>query len=556
MRTISLKLIILFLVVATNLYGKELPGITVISEQEEINVVSLDLFTVRHEVSGVNTDTEARKIAFRIREGDKVSDLSVTAEVNGKNKKIDLKDNLIVSTLDWSSFFSGSQTYSITIPGNCSFKMNYKLNSNNTLFLSEISKSGSFDSKAYQCVLSLPDSLMISTNLGVTYSGKMNVIDSNSFNGRKEIYCLVHPKGSEPNRWFSNWFNTRIASKAVLNPTLIPKSLDSIQRYGTRESLAAACFRFVQHEISYVAIENGINGYVPRPPNQILTNKMGDCKDMANLLCTLLKNYGFEVYLGISKTNAIKDTFNFPSLNMANHMIAVLKLNEEFVFLDATEDMCLYGDPSFQILETEAFLINHPTNFFVAVPGKLKHRPSMNCAYVVRKTEMGVTMNIRINTTGKLNGYFFALKLEQKLTDENLSKYFTKLFPFPIQLKESRVTDTTGVFLLETTISPNHLSKIGTNSYMDGTVFPSVLRFSEFLSGSDEPSFEADYIFEFDGINVPKAVDMNTLSCVKQQVIKPTDFQFTIKVSKENCTEKGDPSKFWKSFISKPILIP
>ena len=96
-------------------------------------------------------------------------------------------------------------------------------------------------------------------------------------------------------------------------------------------------FNWVQHNIRYIAFEDGIAGFKPAPAKDVLNKKYGDCKGMANLTCGLLKGLGFDARLAWIGTNHIAYDYSTPSLAVDNHMICALLYKGKKYFLDATE---------------------------------------------------------------------------------------------------------------------------------------------------------------------------------------------------------------------------
>jgi transglutaminase-like putative cysteine protease len=56
-------------------------------------------------------------------------------------------------------------------------------------------------------------------------------------------------------------------------------------------------FNWVQHNIRYIAFEDGIAGFKPAKANDVLHKKYGDCKGMANLTRGLLQSLGYDARL-------------------------------------------------------------------------------------------------------------------------------------------------------------------------------------------------------------------------------------------------------------------
>jgi transglutaminase-like putative cysteine protease len=87
-------------------------------------------------------------------------------------------------------------------------------------------------------------------------------------------------------------------------------------------SLADAAFRLVQSRVRYLADEERMHAYVPRPPERVLGQGYGDCKEMANLMRALLAARGVEARLAlVSAADGPGPDPAYPSLAGFDHMI-------------------------------------------------------------------------------------------------------------------------------------------------------------------------------------------------------------------------------------------
>jgi len=96
-------------------------------------------------------------------------------------------------------------------------------------------------------------------------------------------------------------------------------------------------FNWVQHNIRYIAFEDGIAGFKPAKANDVLHKRYGDCKGMANLTRGLLQSLGYDARLCWIGTNHIAYNYSTPSMAVDNHMICALFYKGKKYFLDATE---------------------------------------------------------------------------------------------------------------------------------------------------------------------------------------------------------------------------
>jgi hypothetical protein len=97
-------------------------------------------------------------------------------------------------------------------------------------------------------------------------------------------------------------------------------------------------FYWVQDNISYVAFEDGLGGFVPRDAGMVCNKKYGDCKDMASIIHEMLRMAGIKSYLTWIGSRDIPYTYqDVPTPSSDNHMItSYLDKNNKWIFLDGT----------------------------------------------------------------------------------------------------------------------------------------------------------------------------------------------------------------------------
>jgi transglutaminase-like putative cysteine protease len=105
----------------------------------------------------------------------------------------------------------------------------------------------------------------------------------------------------------------------------------------TPEEKIEAIFKWVQHNIAYIAFEDGIAGFKPEEAQKVAQLKYGDCKGMANLLVELLRSQGFSAYHTWIGTRSLNYDYSLPSLIVDNHMICAVNFQDKFYFLDGTD---------------------------------------------------------------------------------------------------------------------------------------------------------------------------------------------------------------------------
>lgn len=107
---------------------------------------------------------------------------------------------------------------------------------------------------------------------------------------------------------------------------------------GGLSASAALAVRFVQDEVRYLGIELGPNSHQPHPPEQVLQQRFGDCKDKALLLVALLRELGVDAAPALVNTARREHVGeNAPSAFAFDHAIVQANLAGRALWIDATE---------------------------------------------------------------------------------------------------------------------------------------------------------------------------------------------------------------------------
>jgi hypothetical protein len=142
------------------------------------------------------------------------------------------------------------------------------------------------------------------------------------------------------------------------NPAL-KQVADSITSGITDESeKIKKIYYWVKDNIRYIAFEDGFGGFIPRDATEVCDKKFGDCKDMANLLVSMIRSIGIKnVYHTWIGSNSLPYRYeDIPSTAVDNHMIATYIKDGEYIYLDATSKYTPWGYPSEFIQNKEALI--------------------------------------------------------------------------------------------------------------------------------------------------------------------------------------------------------
>jgi hypothetical protein len=139
---------------------------------------------------------------------------------------------------------------------------------------------------------------------------------------------------------------------------------DIAKNYQTDREKAEAIYNWVQENITYVAFEDGLGGFIPRGAASICKNRYGDCKDMANLLYVMLNHVGipsYRTWIGTRDRPYLYDEVPTPMVD--NHMITATIIENDTIFIDGTDSHVSFGIPSSFTQSKEALIGISPEKF-------------------------------------------------------------------------------------------------------------------------------------------------------------------------------------------------
>lgn len=99
----------------------------------------------------------------------------------------------------------------------------------------------------------------------------------------------------------------------------------------------ANALKFVQNEIRYLGLENGMNSHLPAVPDTTLSLRYGDCKAKAVLFISILNQLGIDAFPVLVDTYYGMELDKYPAMiNSFNHVIVTFNYQGQQYWLDPT----------------------------------------------------------------------------------------------------------------------------------------------------------------------------------------------------------------------------
>lgn len=163
-----------------------------------------------------------------------------------------------------------------------------------------------------------------------------------------------------------NWYKSFLNEVTCDNEEELAKVLEKLDLSELSEKQKVKkVFEWVQNNIKYIAIEDGLGGFIPRNPDLVMNRRYGDCKDMATLIVQMLSMLDIEAHKVWIGTDEIPYTYReLPSPLVDNHMIAAYydKEENEYIYLDGTDSKVTFGFPT-QFIQGKEALIHKGDTF-------------------------------------------------------------------------------------------------------------------------------------------------------------------------------------------------
>jgi transglutaminase-like putative cysteine protease len=137
----------------------------------------------------------------------------------------------------------------------------------------------------------------------------------------------------------AGWYSGLAAERARMTPALEVKLASLLEGARSRADSLHAVHRWVAQDIRYVSVALGLGGYQPRAAGEVLASGVGDCKDKATLLITLLGRMGVPAYPVLVQAGMRRRVELLPSIEAFNHAIVAIPESAGYHFVDPTAEL-------------------------------------------------------------------------------------------------------------------------------------------------------------------------------------------------------------------------
>ncbi|MGC4036167.1 MAG: DUF3857 domain-containing protein [Chitinophagaceae bacterium] len=257
-----------------------------------------------------------------------------------------------------------------------------------------------------------------------------------------------------------------------LFPVVQPQSTDLQKKITEIKSTNAdpeqqilSALRFVQDDIRYMGIEMGVGSHKPGNPDKICSQRFGDCKDKSYLLCTMLRQLGFNadpVLINAEAKNSITEMS--PSATVFDHTTVRLSYNNSYYWFDPTISFQRGGLKNISYPDYQYGLVVSPgttelTKINSKEPGLVKVSEVFDILNMAGKTRLTVTTTQTGSYADDTRSSFKSTSNKEMLKDyqDYYAAYYEHIIADSITYSDN---DSTGVFITKEYYSINNIWEI------------------------------------------------------------------------------------------------
>ena len=160
------------------------------------------------------------------------------------------------------------------------------------------------------------------------------------------------------NSWeeVGRWYKSLDRDRRQPTPEIKAKAEELTKGLTSDLDKTEALYDYVAKNFRYVSLSLGLARYQPHPASDVMHNQYGDCKDKHTLLASLLEAEGLHASSVLINSSRKLDP-DIPSPSQFDHVITMLPLGKEEVWMDTTTEVAPFRLLSFNIRKKQGLMI-------------------------------------------------------------------------------------------------------------------------------------------------------------------------------------------------------
>lgn len=140
------------------------------------------------------------------------------------------------------------------------------------------------------------------------------------------------------------WQANLLQGRDVIPTELINKIADITSGAKDDREKVKITYEYLQDNFRYISVQLGIGGLQPTEAASVSKTRFGDCKGLSNLMKAMLKSINIPSNYASIRMGGKKDLFkDFASVNQMNHVILMVPLPSDTIWLECTSQTLPFG---------------------------------------------------------------------------------------------------------------------------------------------------------------------------------------------------------------------
>ncbi len=172
-----------------------------------------------------------------------------------------------------------------------------------------------------------------------------------------DTFCYDGACGNMSTWQYTGQFLSQLLDKRDVLPPVIEAKVKELIKDNSTETVSSI-YKYLQETMRYVSIQLGIGGFQPASAAQVAKTGFGDCKALTNYMKAMLNVAGIQSEYAIVHTEKKKMFPDFSSLNQANHVILLVPLGNDSIWLECTSKEYPFDYPHSGIAGHDVLLVS------------------------------------------------------------------------------------------------------------------------------------------------------------------------------------------------------
>jgi len=259
-----------------------------------------------------------------------------------------------------------------------------------------------------------------------------------------DSFCVANACGNMTD-WvaYGQWCAELLKGRDVLPQKTIDKIRELTQNVSEEREKVKILYDYLQKTTRYVSIQLGIGGWQPMKAEEVAKTGFGDCKALSNYMKSLLEVVDIPSYYTVISTKKKRFFPDFPSFGQSNHVILMVPLESDTLFLECTSQQAPFAYIS-DLAGHDALAVSEDKAFFCTLPN-YPSRENEEINRIQIQIDANGTGRLTVHSTFKNEDFeelYFTLKnADAKETNEILASLLRVHKPAISQFRKEETLD-------------------------------------------------------------------------------------------------------------------